>query len=49
MQAPHDNAVAESNLKMFNAEFISGRNFENLEQLKLELADYIYWFKCANG
>lgn len=41
---PYDNAVAESNFKMFKTEFVKGRNFTSLEQLKLELADYVYWF-----
>lgn len=41
---PYDNAVAESNFKMFKTEFVRGRNFESLEQLKLELADYVHWF-----
>lgn len=41
---PYDNAVAESNFKMFKTEFVKGRNFESLEQLKVELADYVHWF-----
>lgn len=41
---PYDNAVAESTFKIFKAEFIYGRNFSNLTQLKLELADYVHWF-----
>ena len=41
---PYDNAVAESNFKMFKTEFVKGRNFSSLEQLKVELADYVYWF-----
>ena len=41
---PYDNAVAESNFKMFKTEFVKGRNFSSLEQLKVELDDYIYWF-----
>ena len=41
---PYDNAVAESNFKMFKTEFVKGRNFDNLEQLKTELADYVHWF-----
>ena len=41
---PYDNAVAESNFKMFKTEFVKGRNFSSLEQLKIELADYVYWF-----
>ncbi len=41
---PYDNSVAESNFKMFKTEFVKGRNFNSLEQLKIELADYVYWF-----
>lgn len=41
---PYDNAVAESTFKIFKAEFVHGRNFNNLERLRLELGDYIHWF-----
>lgn len=41
---PYDNAVAESNFKMFKTEFVKGRTFSSLEQLKIELDDYVYWF-----
>ncbi len=41
---PYDNAVAESTFKMIKAEFIHSRRFETLEQLQLELADYVHWF-----
>ena len=41
---PYDNAVAESTFKLFKTEFVQGRNFESLERLKLELADYVNWF-----
>lgn len=41
---PYDNAVAESTFKIFKAEFVYGRNFSNLNSLKLELSDYIHWF-----
>ena len=41
---PYDNAVAEATFKVFKTEFVCGRNFESLEQLKLELSDYIHWF-----
>ncbi|MGL4791028.1 MAG: IS3 family transposase [Anaerotignaceae bacterium] len=27
---------------MFKTEFVRGRNFESLEQLKIELADYVH-------
>ena len=41
---PYDNAVAESTFRLFKTEFVQGRNFESLERLKLELADYVNWF-----
>ena len=41
---PYDNAVAESTFKMINAEFVAGSRFDTLEQLRLELADYVHWF-----
>ena len=41
---PYDNAVAEANFKVFKTEFVRGRNFESLEQLKIELMDYVHWF-----
>ncbi len=41
---PYDDAVAESNFKIFKTEFVRGRNLASLEQLKLELADYVHWF-----
>ena len=40
----YDNAVAEANLKMLKTEFVRGRNFDSLEQLRVELADYVHWF-----
>ncbi len=41
---PYDNAVAEATFKIIKTEFIKGRNFDSLEQLKGELGDYIHWF-----
>jgi len=41
---PYDNAVAEATFKVFKTEFVCGRNFDDLEQLKVELADYVHWF-----
>ena len=41
---PYDNAVAEATFKVFKTEFVCGRNFDSLEQLKIELADYVHWF-----
>jgi len=41
---PYDNAVAESTFKMIKAEFVYSRRFDTLDQLQLELADYVHWF-----
>ncbi len=41
---PYDNAVAEATFKIIKTEFIRGRHFDSLEQLSLELGDYIHWF-----
>lgn len=41
---PYDNAVAEATFKIFKKEFVKGRNFENIQHLKVELADYVHWF-----
>ncbi len=41
---PYDNAVAEANFKIFKTEFVKGRNFRNLDELKLELTNYVNWF-----
>jgi putative transposase len=41
---PYDNAVAESIFRLIKKEFVSSRRFGTLEQLRLELADYIHWF-----
>ena len=41
---PYDNAVAESTFKMIKAEFVSGSRFDSLDQLQMELADYVHWF-----
>ena len=41
---PYDNAVAEASFKIIKIEFVKGRQFENLETLKRELAAYVYWF-----
>ena len=40
---PYDNAVAGATFKIFKTEFVRGRHFESLEQLKLELDDYVHW------
>lgn len=41
---PYDNAVAESTFKMIKAEFVSCRRFDTIDQLHLELSDYVHWF-----
>lgn len=41
---PYDNAVAEATFKLFKTEFIYGRNFDSLAQLRHELDGYVYWF-----
>lgn len=41
---PYDNAVAEATFKIFKTEFIFNENFEDLEQLKLKLFEYVNWY-----
>jgi transposase InsO family protein len=41
---PYDNAVAETTYKAFKTEFCNTRVFNSLEELKLELFDYINWY-----
>ena len=41
---PYDNAVAEATFKIIKTEFVKWQYFESLEQLKLELDDYVHWF-----
>ena len=41
---PYDNAVAEATYKSFKIEFVYQRTFLSLEQLDLELWDYVNWF-----
>ena len=41
---PYDNAGAEATYKIIKTEFINQRTFSSLEQLEIELADYINWF-----
>ena len=41
---PYDNAVAESTFKIFKTEFINNSIFNTLNELEVELADYINWF-----
>lgn len=41
---PYGNAVAEATYKIIKAEFLNGQIFENLNDLKCQLADYVNWF-----
>ncbi|HCY9860638.1 TPA: IS3 family transposase [Staphylococcus aureus] len=41
---PYDNAVAEATMKAMKTEFVKQMQFENLEQLKTELFDYLNWY-----
>lgn len=41
---PYDNAVAEATYKIIKTEFAFNRVFDSLEELNLELADYVNWF-----
>lgn len=41
---PYDNAVCESLNNVIKTEFIKQSEFLNIEQLQLELAEYIYWY-----
>lgn len=41
---PYDNAVSEATNKILKAEFIYRNKFNTLEDLKLGLAEYIYWY-----
>ncbi|WP_085962551.1 IS3 family transposase [Bacillus cereus] len=41
---PYDNAVAEATYKIFKTEFVRGRHFASLEELTLEVNDYVNWF-----
>ncbi|MSU03080.1 IS3 family transposase, partial [Tissierella pigra] len=41
---PYDNAVSEATNKILKVEFIYQNTFESLEDLELQLAEYIYWY-----
>ena len=41
---PYDNAVSEAANKIMKTEFIYQNKFKTLEELQLELAEYIYWY-----
>ncbi|MBS6685243.1 MAG: IS3 family transposase [[Clostridium] spiroforme] len=42
--SPYDNAVAEAIYKIIKAEFSFNKRFEILEELELELFDYVNWY-----
>ena len=41
---PYDNAVSEATNKILKIEFIYQSKFETLQDLELQLAEYIYWY-----
>ena len=41
---PYDNAVSEATNKIIKMEFIYQNKFETLEELELQLAEYVYWY-----
>lgn len=41
---PYDNAVAEATFKILKTELINGMHFLTLNQLSLELFDYVNWY-----
>lgn len=40
----YDNAVAEATYKVMKTEFVNQMEFQSLEQLQIELYDYVNWF-----
>lgn len=41
---PYDNAVAEATFKILKTELINGSHYQDLNQLSLELFDYVNWY-----
>ena len=41
---PYDNAVSETTFKILKTELINDMRFDTLEQLSLELFDYVNWY-----
>lgn len=41
---PYDNAVAEAAFKIIKTEFVWNETFQNIEELKLKLWDYVNWY-----
>lgn len=42
--SPYDNAVSEAFNKVMKTEFVYQKEFRSLNQLKLELSEYVYWY-----
>ena len=40
---PYDNAIAETTYKIIKTEFVKNKVFASLEELQVELADYVNW------
>ncbi|MGO3752124.1 MAG: IS3 family transposase [Peptoniphilaceae bacterium] len=41
---PYDNVVSEATNKILKIEFVYQNKFESLEDLELQLAEYVYWY-----
>jgi hypothetical protein len=41
---PYNNAVTEATYKIIKTEFVRSRSFASLEDLQVELGDYVNWF-----
>ncbi len=41
---PYDNAVAEATFKIIKTEFVKNHKFDSIEELNLELFDYMNWY-----
>ncbi|MGE7625553.1 IS3 family transposase [Viridibacillus sp. NPDC096237] len=46
---PYDNAVAEATFKILKTELINGSHYPTLEQLSLELFDYVNWYNTIRS
>ena len=40
----YDNAVAESTFKIIKKEFVRARSFRDIEELEMEMSEYVRWF-----
>ena len=41
---PYDNAVAESTFKIIKTELCFGKKFKDINHLKMEVSQYVFWF-----